>query len=677
MMVCLICVVGWLAVAVSAAAAADLPRPVFPTPPRYATTPAELAALEAAGQLAARREQAIRAAEPLVEKPVPLPEGFGGWIFHYACPDDGTTLRPVTPEEHECPACRKRLTDPRTIAAYRCQLHYDAEQAAAALGWAHALTGDDRYAAGVRRILLALAADYAGYPDRQDRWGRWGFFAPLGGRRYVQSLDEAVGTVRLATGYDLTRTSAVWSDDDRRRVEEDLFRATSRTLLRFNQGTSNHQTWYNAGLVAIASTLADERLLAEVVSMRGGFLDQLERSVGPEGLWWEGTVAYHNYALQAMIAIADGGRRVGLPLHESPRFRSLFEGPLRLTYPDGSFPAINDSDPAHLRSFAAAYAWAAERYRDPRFARAAAAGRPRGAEEPTDEFAPAVACDLLPGAGVAVLRQGAGREAACLFVDFGPHGGGHGHPDKLGITLFAAGREWLLDPGRLSYSHREHLTWSKTTAAHNTVVLGGESQAPHTGRFLWRAEGPGWVACAAETDGAYRGATLRRSILLTPEMAVDVVDVAAAAETQVDLLAHARSDSVEPVAAVALEPAAVGDGDGYAHFTDVRGADLAETAAFDFVAGPSRLRAWLVAGEPEQVLLARGIGYTVPERTPTIIRRRQAATTRFVTIYDLGGAGTCVRGVSADRAGPGRVVVETTSGRWQIVFSDAGVDVRR
>jgi hypothetical protein len=296
---------------------------------------------------------------------------------------------------------------------------------------------------------------------------------------------------------------------------------------------------------------------------------------------------------------------------------------------------------------------------------------------PTDEFAPAVACDLLPGAGVAVLRQGAGREAACLFVDFGPHGGGHGHPDKLGITLFAAGREWLLDPGRLSYSHREHLTWSKTTAAHNTVVLGGESQAPHTGRFLWRAEGPGWVACAAETDGAYRGATLRRSILLTPEMAVDVVDVAAAAETQVDLLAHARSDSVEPVAAVALEPAAVGDGDGYAHFTDVRGADLAETAAFDFVAGPSRLRAWLVAGEPEQVLLARGIGYTVPERTPTIIRRRQAATTRFVTIYDLGGAGTCVRGVSADRAGPGRVVVETTSGRWQIVFSDAGVDVRR
>jgi hypothetical protein len=77
------------------------------------------------------------------------------------------------------------------------------------------------------------------------------------------------------------------------------------------------------------------------------------------------------------------------------------------------------------------------------------------------------------------------------------------------------------------------------------------------------------------------------------------------------------------------------------------------------------------------VLLARGIGYTVPERTPTIIRRRQAATTRFVTVYDLGGAGTCVRGVSADRAGPRRVDVETTGGRWEIAFGDEGVEVRR
>ena len=288
-----------------------------------------------------------------------------------------------------------------------------------------------------------------------------------------------------------------------------------------------------------------------------------------------------------------------------------------------------------------------------------------------------MACDVLAGAGLAVLRQGAGESAACLFLDFGPHGGGHGHLDKLGITLFAAGREWLLDPGRLTYSHREHTTWSKTTAAHNTVVLDGRSQAAHAGRFLWRAEGPGFVACAAESDGAYADATLRRSLLLAPELAVDVFDVVAADEAEIDLLAHARAKSVEPVAALSLEPDFAGRSDGYGHFTDVRGADLAATAAFDFVAGRSRLRAWLAADGPERVLLARGIGYQVREKTPTIIRRRQAATTRFVTVYDLGGSGEFVRGVTAEPAGPRPVVVETAAGRWEIVFSGDGVEVRR
>ncbi len=70
------------------------------------------------------------------------------------------------------PRCGKIFTDERTVAAYRTVLYYKADQAALDLGWAFALSGDDRFATEVRRILLTYAEAYPKYPCRRDRWGR-------------------------------------------------------------------------------------------------------------------------------------------------------------------------------------------------------------------------------------------------------------------------------------------------------------------------------------------------------------------------------------------------------------------------------------------------------------------------------------------------------------------------
>src|SRR6266576_1752476 len=54
---------------------------------------------------------------------------------------------------------------------------------------------------------------------------------------------------------------------------------------------------------------------------------------------------------------------------------------------------------------------------------------------------------LLESQGLAVLRNN-GRYAS---LECGPQGGGHGHPDRLQLTLFADGVYWLPDPGTGSY----------------------------------------------------------------------------------------------------------------------------------------------------------------------------------------------------------------------------------
>ena len=461
----------------------------------------------------------------MLKNPAVVPDGPGDWTFYYACPDDGSDLVPLNAAEHQCPRCKKTYRDERTVAAYRTRLHDRANAAAEELAWAFAYAGDEECARAAQKILLKLANDYPNYPKRHDRWGRTGFWARLGARRYSQSLDEAVGIIKLAKAYDLTRSANCWTDPQRRHVENDFFRNTADTLLYANQDINNHQTWYNAGLMCIASVLGD----ADLAEKGADHARRFPRPACPlqsnDGLWYEGTFAYQNYALHAMVEIVDAGRRIGLPLHKEPRFRLMLTAPLRCAYPNGQFPAINDSDPMGIASFDWSFRWAGRTYDD-------WPGKPTPPVETKSVN--------LAEAGLAILRRGAGERAVCAMIDYGPHGGSHGHFDKLNIVLFANGREWLLDPGRLTYSHKEYKTWVKHTAAHNTVTLGGRSQSPTTGKLLWFEAKDDYAACATRCDTAYAGAVLTRYLLLTDELLVDLFTVDCDADTQIDLLAHAH-----------------------------------------------------------------------------------------------------------------------------------------
>ena len=59
-------------------------------------------------------------------------------------------------------------------------------------------------------------------------------------------------------------------------------RLVARYPALFNQDINNHQTWYNAGLMAIGSVLGDAKLVDKVLHMRGGYYFQLEHSLGDE-----------------------------------------------------------------------------------------------------------------------------------------------------------------------------------------------------------------------------------------------------------------------------------------------------------------------------------------------------------------------------------------------------------
>src|SRR5690606_1555715 len=85
----------------------------------------------------------------------------------------------------------------------------------------------------------------------------------------------------------------------------------------------------------------------------------------------------------------------------------------------------------------------------------------------------------LRHAGIYILRS----ERFSCAIACGPNGTGgtgtHGHNDKLGVEICLDGRLLVGDPGTGSYTGDPELpNRLRGTAAHSTVLVGGEEQQP-------------------------------------------------------------------------------------------------------------------------------------------------------------------------------------------------------
>jgi hypothetical protein len=85
-----------------------------------------------------------------------------------------------------------------------------------------------------------------------------------------------------------------------------------------------------------------------------GFRVQIEKGITDDGLWYEGSLGYHQYTIQALWPLAEAARHAGIDLY-SDRMRSLFDAPLSLALPEGESPGFNDSRGANLLGMASLY----------------------------------------------------------------------------------------------------------------------------------------------------------------------------------------------------------------------------------------------------------------------------------------------------------------------------------
>jgi Heparinase II/III-like protein/Heparinase II/III N-terminus len=159
-------------------------------------------------------------------------------------------------------------------------------------------------------------------------------------------------------------------------------------------------------------------------------------------------------------------------------------------------------------------------------------------------------------AGITILRATpAGSQEIWCRCDGGPHGflsiAAHAHADALSVELRYGGVEILADPGTYCYhGEPEWRSYFRSTIAHNTAEVAGQSQSLEGGPFMWLRHARSWeisvnnpdLNWTAEHDGYSsldRKARHRRSLHLDPvARALSITDVIDAAGHEVRLAFH-------------------------------------------------------------------------------------------------------------------------------------------
>jgi hypothetical protein len=624
------------------------------------------------------------------------------------CPEDGTPLvfDPWSPSTHHCGRCGRSFTGERHDRRWAWLAHLWLAERIAEAATAGLLADDPAAAKWAAAKVVEYGSRYLSYRNADNVLGPSHLFSST----YL----ESIWLTNYLAGAFMLRESGM--------LDEVGFAAVSvvaeeagNLIGDFDEGLSNRQTWHNAALAAAAVWFEDPELVQRAIEGPRGLVGHLVDGFRSDGMWFEGE-NYHLFALRGLLTGAGWARLAGVELFEEKvsrdRLAAALRAPTLSALPDGAFPARKDSrygvslaQPMYLELWEHGVAalltsdqaeeasevasWLRQLYALPAppaelfdsYLNEAGEDQPpkRGRTDlswwmlatmaselpPAEAWKPASA--LLPEQGLAILRDG-DRYAS---LECGEYGGGHGHPDRLHLTLHARGTHWLADPGTGSYVSPD-LFWYRSTLAHNAPRVDGVSQPVADARAeMFDVSGRwGWVR------GKFGGFT--RTLVAGPTTLVDVLEFAAGEEHLVELAWHPEGD-VEVLTPGRWEPAELDDA--FAHGTERFVPDTAGQIAWRATAAPmGKVLEGMFDGTGE---LLRARAPARPGRSgdhPFLIRRIRGRYARFASV--LGFERQAL--VSA-RFSVSEIVVETetqvnihrqTNEGWEVEEGETRVQLR-
>lgn len=343
------------------------------------------------------------------------------------------------------------------------------------LGQAYHATGDEQYAACfVRQLTDWIEKE----PLREDAYHHtW---------RTIEAGLRADYWCRAMALF--AHSPAVTGD-----VIERFFMGLEAHALRLSNnpriGFSMKSNWgvlEYTGLYILGYVLDNETYLEQA---RSFVKDCLHIQVMDDGMQWEASPMYHNEVLMCMMELLRVSRLFGDSLFDAEELdliRKMALVDMYLKNPEHRQPMVGDSDDTDLRDLITQAAWL---FGDGilKFG-----GYPhldyesiwlygtKAAQQYAEMETVSVPGGLtaLRNSEQVVYRTGWNMSDFWLYYVNGPLGGGHGHSDKLHVSLWMDGDEILTDPGRFTYTDTPLRYELKNAVSHNVPMVDRLEYAP-------------------------------------------------------------------------------------------------------------------------------------------------------------------------------------------------------
>ncbi|MDZ8200376.1 heparinase II/III family protein [Microbacterium sp. SSW1-59] len=463
-----------------------------------------------------------------------VPDRPGGWWHDYVCPVHGVELTQRIGDTHLGP-CGCRLRGEKYTGGWLALEHQAQSRRARVLARRFRATGDtaDRDAAielveSYARVYVRIAAD--GWSAQSESW-------MLRGKLFAQALSEAQWAVGIADA--ALVLAGAWTPSSH--VQEmfghlaETFVDARRTLVVDRDDQRNNYTaWLDAAyrLVTLAQTTWDDHCFPAPID---DVASHMRMAVMPDGWEWEASTYYHVFVLRGYLLALRGTDPAALPDDVVDTLRRMIDVLTVIAAPDGYLPALHDGpyDRVHMHREVLEICVLAsglfaetglDRIED--WARARLGAGHDGLEDLLDGWfrgTPVAAPPARRGphrfddAGFVVLTD----DVIHAVLDAGPHGGAHGHLDKLGLYLYGRDARWQPAPGVPPYASPLRRGHYARTVAHPTVRVDGEDQCEATATVTaWDAAS---CTVVGMTEDAVPGVVLSRAVSLRDGLLIDLV----------------------------------------------------------------------------------------------------------------------------------------------------------
>jgi len=602
---------------------------------------------------------------------VGVPEEPGGWWHQYVCPTHGTELqfdpRETDAETFFCPhGCVLEGDEYR--GAWLVFKHQERARTALSAAALYAATGEAGYAASANAILEAYATQYPRYPVHPDAQP-W----MLKGKAFHQALTEAIWATTLLRAVLLLQDYEALIVDARKLMqfcgllENSMADYRSILIHERNEPANNYTAWLNACLACVyaAQGRADkmERLLAD----KGGVQHHLTIGVLPDQMEFEGSTYYHLFVLRAYWIAVEMAERLGFQTEDwrgeqGQTYRGMLDAVVGLSAPNGELPALHDGPYSRVpfaRETAEVFEIGFSRYRDARYvpilreAYRQVGGSPErhgleavlyGEGEWPPHPGAAEPSRLYGSAGFAVLRHP--DNPLSVLADYGPHGGSHGHDDKLSIVMMHGSGFVLPERGMVPYGSALRKAWFARTPSHNTVSVGGRTQAPHEGECVAFIAEAAYTYAWLRSEGAYEGAVLDRHLWVNRDIVLDWFEVRLAQDDTIDYWLHflhpLNTDTAEDEASWIScgEWELAGADEAYTYIRPLRLREGSGAVALASGEEGSRVKAALLPAAGAKVCRFEAPGLSVDPSRPLdgVVQRVTGKAARFVAVFTAGDA---------------------------------------